>query len=211
MPRQNEGLPSGPSQKTPHWAELAGLPGNRMNYRPRHVSEEDFKVLENRVRGTAQRPAMTNWKDSPEANHGPTRKVSGSTLSPRHAPSPTFQTFDIAITGQLVSGKNRVRIRRDGHHYPEKHFINWRAKANLEVHSQLMRAPNIGVPIRLTCDYWPGDKRTRDVSGQLDALFYLLVYTKVIKSDGLVYEVAWRRHELNKKFPKVVMEIEAYV
>jgi len=116
----------------------------------------------------------------------------------------------IAITGQLISGKNRVRIRRDGHHYPEKQFINWRAKANLELNEQLPKAPNIAVPIRLTCDYWPGDHRTRDVSGQLDALFYLLVYASVITNDGLIYEVVWRRHALYR-FPKVVMEIEAYV
>jgi len=62
-------------------------------------------------------------------------------------------------------------------------------------------------PVRLTCDYWPGDQRTRDVSGQLDALFHLLVYAKVLKDDGLVHDVIWRRHETNKKFPKVVMEI----
>ena len=59
--------------------------------RPRNVTEEEFGEMVSRVRGTAQRSAMTNWKDSPEANHSPMRKVSGSTVSPRHAPSPPNQ------------------------------------------------------------------------------------------------------------------------
>jgi hypothetical protein len=59
-------------------------------------------------------------------------------------------------------------------------------------------------------EYWPGDHRTRDVSGQLDALFYLLVYAKVLKDDGLIWDVVWKRHAINKQFPKVVMEITPY-
>jgi hypothetical protein len=81
----------------------------------------------------------------------------------------------------------------------------------MELLSQGLPLKPIAEPVRLTCHYWPGDLRTRDVSGQLDALFHLLVYTKVLKDDGLIYDVVWRRHEINKKFPKVVMDIEAYV
>jgi hypothetical protein len=52
-------------------------------------TEREFAALTKRVRGTAQRTAMTNWKDSPEATEqSPMRKVSGSTISPRQAPSP---------------------------------------------------------------------------------------------------------------------------
>jgi hypothetical protein len=63
------------------------------------------------------------------------------------------------------------------------------------------------MPVKLTVDYWAGDKRTRDVSGMLDALFHLLVYSKVLKDDGLVRDVTWRWNGVNPKFPKAVLEL----
>jgi len=125
------------------------------------------------------------------------------------APSPLL----LALIGQLPSGKNQVQLLwRNGkvRKYPNKTFTNWRSRAHIQIEEQQLpavRHPMMTTPVRLTCDYWPGDQRTRDVSGQLDALFHLLVYAKVLKDDGLVHDVIWRRHETNKKFPKVVMEI----
>jgi Holliday junction resolvase RusA-like endonuclease len=66
----------------------------------------------------------------------------------------------------------------------------------------------IDLPVKLKVDYWPGDKRTRDVSGMLDALFHLLVYTKVLKDDGLVRDVIWRYNGVNRQFPKVALELD---
>lgn len=125
-----------------------------------------------------------------------------------------FPPFMISLTGQLVSGKNQVQLLfRNGKvmKYPNAKFKNWRDHAHIEIRSQFMRAPQIDKPIRLSCSYWPGDNRTRDVSGMLDALFHILVYSKVLKDDGLIYDVVWKRHEMNKKFPKIVMELESYV
>lgn len=118
-----------------------------------------------------------------------------------------------SIPGQLPSGKNQVQLRhRFGKlmKYPNKTFSQWRRAAGIELVQQGLPLQAIQEPVRLTCDYWPGDKRTRDVSGQLDALFHLLVYMKVLIDDGLVYDVVWRRHAVNTKFPKVVMEIESW-
>lgn len=130
----------------------------------------------------------------------------------RPAPAP-FAPFQLALTGQLPSGKNQVQLLfRNGKvmKYPNKTFTNWRAAAMAQITPEFFCAPNIAQPVSLTIDYWPGDKRTRDVSGQLDALFHLLVYAKVLKDDGLIWNVTWRRHEVNGQFPKVVMEIETY-
>lgn len=120
----------------------------------------------------------------------------------------------LALTGQLVSGKNQVQLSfKNGrvHKYPNKTFTNWRATAHVQLLEQVSRCatriPTITVPVSLTVEYWPGDARTRDVSGQLDALFHLLVYAKVLKDDGLVHDVTWRRQAMNRKFPKVVMEL----
>lgn len=125
----------------------------------------------------------------------------------------TFPPFMISLTGQLVSGKNQVQLLfRNGKvmKYPNKVFKTWRDNAAKEIHAQFMGPPNIQQPVRLTCNYWPGDRRTRDVSGQLDAIFHVLVQTRVLKDDGLIYDVIWKRHEMNKKFPKIVMEIESW-
>ncbi len=119
-----------------------------------------------------------------------------------------------SIPGQLPSGKNQVQLLfRKGKvmKYPNKTFAIWRAKSATELVLQGLPLKPIAEPVRLTCDYWPGDLRTRDVSGQLDALFHLLVYVKLLKDDGLIYDVVWRRHEVNTKFPKVVLELEKYV
>jgi Holliday junction resolvase RusA-like endonuclease len=119
----------------------------------------------------------------------------------------------LALTGQLVSGKNQVQLLfRNGkvHKYPNKTFSNWRAKAYTQILEQAEWGSRtiITKPVHLTVHYTPGDARTRDVSGQLDALFHLLVYSKVLKDDGLVHDVTWRRLPMNRKGPKVDMLVE---
>lgn len=142
--------------------------------------------------------------------HGGVRKSAmPSTDRPRviasaHAP----QTF--TLYGQLCSGKNQVQILwRNGqiHKYPNKTFTNWRAKAHLDILSQWIPLPPIEVPVVLTCQYTPGDLRTRDITGQLDAIFHLLVYAKVLKDDGLVHEVHWTRLPMNRKAPQITLTI----
>lgn len=119
----------------------------------------------------------------------------------------------IALTGQLPSGKNQVQLLFRGGKvvkYPNKTFQNWRRSAAQEILTQGPPKTPIASPVAIVFDYWPGDKRTRDVPGMLDALFHLLVYAKVLKDDGLIYNVTWTRHEVNRPFPKVVMEIESW-
>jgi hypothetical protein len=132
------------------------------------------------------------------------------------ASSPTFAPYQLALTGQLPSGKNQVQLLfKNGKvmKYANNTFKTWREQSHAQIIAQANWGARtiIATPVSLTCEYWPGDARTRDVSGQLDALFHLLVYAKVLKDDGLIYNCTWRRHELNRKFPKVVMEIAPYV
>lgn len=169
-----------------------------------HLTEADLKqLIQNRDRDaiTVQGGLVTALPR--------VRRVAGPARE-RLAPAP-FHAFTLALTGQLISGKNRVHIRRDGHHYPEQAFVKWRTQALMQILEQFrtplgLRCSTITAPVCLTCDYWPGDHRTRDVSGQLDALFHLLVYAKVLKDDGLIYNVLWRRYAVNAKFPKIIME-----
>jgi len=121
---------------------------------------------------------------------------------------PTSSPFTLALTGKMVSGKNQIRIAvKHGkiQKYPDKTFTNWRARSYIQI-MDLYRHP-LTIPVHLTVDYWPSDKRTRDITGMADALFHLLVYAKVLKDDGLIRGLVWREHDLNRKFPKLVMEI----
>lgn len=125
--------------------------------------------------------------------------------------SPPFH-YHFAITGQLPSGKNQVQMlwrRGNIQRVPNKTFTNWRAAAGLQLLAQPRPTLPLSAPITLIVD-WPGNRIVRDVSGQTDALFSLLVHMHILKNDGLVYDLTWRRHALNRKFPKVVMEIQSW-
>lgn len=115
----------------------------------------------------------------------------------------------IVLCGQLKSGKNAVQTTRTGQHYPLPAFKAWRDDMALQVKAQVIHKHKtpIALPVHLKVDYWAGDKRTRDVSGMLDALFHLLVYCKVIADDGLIRDVTWRWNGVNKQFPKVCLEL----
>lgn len=111
----------------------------------------------------------------------------------------TFTLF-----GQLTSGKNAVGITRTGHHYPNKRFADWRADAVQQLKAlRLVPKHPIDFPIHLSVQYWPGDRRTRDVSGMLDALFHLFMHAGIITDDGLIRDVTWRWQGVNKECPKV--------
>ncbi len=130
----------------------------------------------------------------------------------RPASSPSFH-YQFSLLGQLPSGKNQVQLLwRNGkvQRYPNKTFTNWRTSASKDLLCQPRPKEPLSVPISLTCEYWPGNLIVRDLSGQLDALFSLLVYARLITNDGLVWSCLWRRHDLNRKFPKLLMEVEPW-
>ena len=115
------------------------------------------------------------------------------------------------LLGQLPSGKNQMGVRRDGRHYPRKRFIDWRAEAShqLIIEKHAHRLNMLLNPVCLSVQYWPGDRRTRDVTGMLDALFHLLVYAGVLKDDGLIYNCHWYRMAVSTE-PKVILELTDY-
>ena len=115
----------------------------------------------------------------------------------------------LVLTGQLCSGKNAIQTTRTGHRYPGARFKSWREEACAQLLPQVIRrqTPTPGMPVTLTVTYWPGDVRVRDVSGMLDALMSLLVWVGVLQDDGLIWDVVWKRQGVNRKFPKVIMEV----
>jgi Holliday junction resolvase RusA-like endonuclease len=171
---------------------------------PRIISEAEHQAMVNRVKERCTLSDRSVTADRVRVN---------SVHRQRDAtgPSPSFR-YNFSIIGQIPSGKNQVQLLwRKGkvHRYPNKTFTNWRAKASLELLEQKRPTMPLSAPIALTCNYWPGNRIIRDVSGQLDALFSLLVYANILKNDGLIWSVWWRRHAVCR-FPKLVMDLEAW-
>ena len=115
----------------------------------------------------------------------------------------------LTIIGQMPSGKNQIQLQvRNGrfHKYPNKTFERWRANACKQLMGQFQET--VAWKCELIADYTPGDLHTRDVSGLLDALFHLLGHAGVIKDDGLIRNVTWREHPLDRKTPLVRIELK---
>lgn len=175
----------------------------------RHISDADLAMMQNKVWGSAVGTASPSKGGR---RRGECNRALISAAGSNPAPAP-FSPFTLTITGQLPSGKNQVQLlwrRGKIQRTPNKTFTNWRAAAGLELLEQPRPTMPLSAPIRLACDYWPRNGIVRDVSGQLDALFSLLVYAHILTNDGLVYDVVWQRHALNRKFPKVVLQIEPW-
>ena len=114
----------------------------------------------------------------------------------------------LVLIGQLPSGKGQIRkVFRGGKliHYPQARFTRWRADACKQLIGQFQET--ITYRGSMDVQYTPGDLKTRDVSGLLDALFHLFGYAGVIKDDGLIREVHWREHPLDRKGPMVRVEL----
>ena len=151
---------------------------------------------------------MILHRDRDPIEHG---RQDGSRVASRRPPTQqagdAAAPFCLTITGQLPSGKNAIKVRRDGQHYSETRFVSWRSLAQVEILEQFgVQHRQFTVPVRLTVDYTPGDANVRDVSGQLDALFNLMVWTNMLKDDGLIHEVVWRRHPVGT--PMTTLELE---
>ena len=111
----------------------------------------------------------------------------------------------LTLNGQLPSGKNAMQVTRRGLHYPKTRFKLWRKDACQQLIGQFQET--IAWRTEMTVDYTPGDLITRDVSGLMDALFHLFGYAGVIKDDGLIRNVTWREHPLNRKHPQCHIEL----
>lgn len=104
--------------------------------------------------------------------------------------------LELYLEAQIPSGKNQIQLSTRGghiHKYPNKRFTAWREQAATEILSQVRGVPMIPktTDIFLSILYHPLDRRVRDVSGMLDALFHLLMYTHILEDDGQIKGVYW--------------------
>ena len=109
---------------------------------------------------------------------------------------------EITLHDQIPSGKNQVKkVYTNGRclMIPNKRFEIWRGEAGYEVMIQKQKWPRsvrdrlpLEHPMVAQIDYHPLDRRLRDLPGMLDALWHLLVWSQVIKDDGLLQGVQWK-------------------
>ncbi|MBI4395446.1 MAG: hypothetical protein HY548_00025 [Elusimicrobia bacterium] len=118
--------------------------------------------------------------------------------------------LQLTLKGQIPSGKNHMKIDpRTGQHYPNKRFSAWRQAAWVQLRSQ--PKAHFNVPCRIQVDYWPGDRRRRDVPGMEDALCHILEYSQILKDDSLLQDWEWTTHEVSPTNPRVILRIEEKV
>jgi Holliday junction resolvase RusA-like endonuclease len=112
---------------------------------------------------------------------------------------PLVPEAQFTLFGQLPSGKNQQGVDPvHHHHYPNRRFSEWRERA-------LRQLPKCRLEGALTlyADYYPGDERTRDVSGVLDALFHLFEKGFLVWNDSQVKNVTWRTMPVDRKAPRI--------
>ena len=127
--------------------------------------------------------------------------------------------LEFHLNGQVCSGKNNMRVGRNGRHYPTKRWAAWRdiqlMAIKLSVHrlgkfeQGHQRLPPITTPCSAKVVFTHADKRRRDVPGMLDALCHVLERAGVVKDDSLI--VDWDIHtvpESNKAKAGVEIRVE---
>lgn len=122
----------------------------------------------------------------------------------------------LVLTGQIPSGKTsgvKQGFTKSGklYRYPNARFKDWREDALCQILAQgIYKKPPLGMPVTLKVEYWPGDRRTRDVPGMQDALFHLIVKAGILQDDGLIYDCHWLRQPMNRQFPKTILTIHEW-
>jgi len=114
-----------------------------------------------------------------------------------------MRSFDLTLSDQIPSGKNQTRkVYSESLHrmmiIPNERFTSWRGEAGAEILTQQslwpaavkLRMP-LAIPLKIYISYHPLDKRIRDLPGCMDAIWHLLVFTRIIKDDSWLKGVTW--------------------
>jgi len=114
------------------------------------------------------------------------------------------------ITGQVAAGKNNIQTTKSGHRYPNPSFERWAKSAYQQIHLQQRQRPRFALTINLhiLIDYWPGDRRTRDIPAIVDAVFHVLEKMDVVENDRQFKRCDFREHDMTKTDPRVRMTLQ---
>jgi Holliday junction resolvase RusA-like endonuclease len=119
----------------------------------------------------------------------------------------------LVLLGQIPSGKNQIKLCVRGgkiHKYPDARFILWREDVLNQIVVQRGTTPTRAVPLTLRVEYTPSDRRVRDASGMLDAIFHVLAKAGTIDDDGLIWDIQWIRRPIDKLQARVVLTLSEW-
>lgn len=96
-------------------------------------------------------------------------------------------------------------VTKNGRHYAKPPFKKWRDEMTSQINQQILAG--LGVihePTNIRVEYVAGDRKRRDMTGIIDALFHLLEYTAIIHDDSLLW-VTESTRSYDKTNPKVTI------
>lgn len=120
--------------------------------------------------------------------------------------------------GQMVSGKNQIKtamVRGRLIMFPNSKFKHWRKDFQSQIFEQRF-GKKLPLPfaghVRLLVEYFPGDRRTRDMTGVLDAIFHAIDIKHggcIINDDGLIKDAHIIERDLDRDNPRALLYFEA--
>lgn len=96
-------------------------------------------------------------------------------------------------------GKNNFGVTRKGIHYPKSGFVKFRNECLSQIYSQKPLKSFLS-PVCMRIWYNPPDKRKRDSTAILDALFHILEKAGILKDDSLVEKIDYQKLNGNYNF-----------
>ncbi len=197
-----------------------------MSIKPISISRGSAKVLPRQITERLRRKAV---KRPPSSGAYPNEVEQLRQSLACATPLAGVPGLRLSLLGQLPSGKNQIRLRwekayglsqSDGigllsqlRKHPDRRFFTWRDDAMKQLLPQVVKWRSmlpLTTPMMMYVAYWPGDHRTRDRSGMLDALFHLFERAGIIANDRLIEDPLWRTMPLDKKHPRVVIVLRPY-
>lgn len=101
-------------------------------------------------------------------------------------------TFELKFKKISGIGKNNFGVTRNGIHYPKKNFINFRGEAIRQIIKQLpSNFRTIKNECKLNIIYCPADKRTRDATAIIDAIFHIFEKAGIIENDNQIKQIEY--------------------
>lgn len=144
----------------------------------------------NQVTSTASNPGSQKTATVVIAPVKSVAKPSARTLAAIDRLIESARGLTLRLVGQVRGGKNAMGVTTAGKHYARPAFKAWRSEMDAQICAQLREYPEflgISEPVNIRVEYIAGDKKRRDMTGILDALFHLLEYCGVIHDDSLLW------------------------
>jgi len=118
-----------------------------------------------------------------------------------------YMELKLTIMGQIPSGKNAMAINSTtGRHYARSRFSAWKKDAWYQIIQQ--KRLEFTIPCSVHVNYWPGDRRIRDVPGMMDALCHILETSQIVSNDSLFQDWTWETHPISNN-PRIELIIHS--